>query len=376
MAKIIEPINIVSISKISHARVCLYLRSKEITDNLVETHPFIIVNNNKLQVRHLIAQTKRIIISNVQTVVPNSVIENKFQEWNIDIKSKINTIKTGWEDLGLNHVESFRRQVYVDLNDVNKIPESTLIVHNDVKYWIYLSAAKLICFLCKEEGHLAKHCKNTEFVSQVLLDNINNTQELPSDIKSTQSNNIVSIINQSDINTQFPALPAENSTALFKIPTSKRQLTNSTISSASNSNLSEITENLNKNKTQDLNIIIKANEKILQPKKKRIKNSKNTDDIMIKLETAKTFFNDNNIETPISIDEIGNFLSDTYGNPDTVNIALKYADNTSTIVDMLRKIYDHIQPKNLKARITRIIKKLDKPGAAYSTSEDLSSTQE
>ena len=210
----------------------------------------------------------------------------------------------------------------------------------------------------------------------MLLDNINNTQELPSDIKSTQSNNIVSIINQTDINTQFPALPTENSTALFKIPTSKRHLTNSTISSASNSNLSEITENLNKNKTQDLNIIIKANEKILQPKKKRIKTSKSTDDIMIKLETAKTFFNDNNIETPISIDEIGNFLSDTYGNPDTVNIALKYADNTSTIVDMLRKIYDHIQPKNLKARITRIIKKLDKPGAAYSTSEDLSSTQE
>ena len=40
--------------------------------------------------------------------------------------------------------QSFRRQVYLDLNNVNKIPESTVIVHNDVKYWIYLSAAKLI----------------------------------------------------------------------------------------------------------------------------------------------------------------------------------------------------------------------------------------
>ena len=110
--------------------------------------------------------------------------------------------------------QSFRRQVYLDLNNVNKIPESTVIVHNDVKYWIYLSAAKLIWVLCEGKGHLAKHCKNTEFVCQVQLDNINNTQELPSDIKSSQTNNTESINNHANI--QFPSLPTENSTDLFK----------------------------------------------------------------------------------------------------------------------------------------------------------------
>ena len=92
------------------------------------------------------------------------------------------------------------------------------------------------------------------------------SQELPSDIKSTQTNNTESINNHANI--QLPSLPTENSTDLFKIPTSKRQLTSSTISSEFNSNLSAITENLNKNKTQDSNIIKKANEKIFQPKKK------------------------------------------------------------------------------------------------------------
>ena len=55
------------------------------------------------------------------------------------------------------------RQVYVEREDISKLPEVIQINFENTLYWVYISTKKLTCFLCKEEGgHLAKHCKSIE----------------------------------------------------------------------------------------------------------------------------------------------------------------------------------------------------------------------
>ena len=85
IAKIVGGRNIVSISRTSNSRVCLYLKFQETADKLTEHERYVNVNKNKLEMRPLLAKTKRIIISNIQTVILNIAIERKIQEFNVNL---------------------------------------------------------------------------------------------------------------------------------------------------------------------------------------------------------------------------------------------------------------------------------------------------
>lgn len=49
--------------------------------------------------------------------------------------------------------------MYIQPDDLPKIPESLRVRFADTVYSIYLSTGKLTCLLCKEEGHLARYSK-------------------------------------------------------------------------------------------------------------------------------------------------------------------------------------------------------------------------
>lgn len=124
IAQLIEPQNILYISKISQGRVCLYVTSQEIVDKLVNTHKTVKVNTHLLEIRPLLSQSKRIILSNVPPVIPNSAIENKLAEHNIVPISQITPIRAGINEAGFTHILSFRRQMYINPDDVPKLPDS------------------------------------------------------------------------------------------------------------------------------------------------------------------------------------------------------------------------------------------------------------
>lgn len=162
IGQIIEPKNIVFASRISQNRVCIYLTSSELVDQLVNKGTKIKIENNVLQIRRLISRTTRIIISNACPTIPNDLIEEELNNRGIKTASKITYIRGGNKTPGYEHILSFRRQVYVKSEDLEKIPPSIKINFDDTDYWIYLSKDKVQCFLCKEEGHIAKFCRAAE----------------------------------------------------------------------------------------------------------------------------------------------------------------------------------------------------------------------
>lgn len=99
-------------------------------------------------------------------IIPHKVIEDKLTELNIALKSQISFIRAGMNDPGYSHILSFRRQVYVDPEDIIKFPETIQVNFDNTLYWIYISTDRPACFLCKEEGHLAKYCQKGESSNQ------------------------------------------------------------------------------------------------------------------------------------------------------------------------------------------------------------------
>lgn len=178
---LIHPSNILFMSRISNNRVCMYLTKQNHVDNLVNNNTTIKVGANTITIRPLMSKSKRVTLSNVCPVIPHTVIENKLMEFNVKPVSRMTFIRAGQNDPGYSHIMSFRRQFYVHPDDCNKLPGNFQIDYDGTSYWIYVSTDNLTCFLCKEEGHLAKYCKthigNTQS-SQQTEDTANVTNDL------------------------------------------------------------------------------------------------------------------------------------------------------------------------------------------------------
>ena len=164
IGKIIGPSNMLSISRISQNRVCIYLTSKVKAESILDLHKSATVNGMSLDIRPLNPKTKGVLISNVHTSIPNKEIEKLLIQYGVTIKSDIIRLKSGLNDVGYTHLLSHRRLVYIDAADFNKIPQSCHLEYDNVSYGIYFSSNKPFCFLCKEEGHGSKNCRNTNEV--------------------------------------------------------------------------------------------------------------------------------------------------------------------------------------------------------------------
>ena len=141
------------------------------------------IGQHFLEIRPLISRAKRIIISNACPIIPNGAILDELAKVNITPCSQITYIRAGINDPGFSHVLSFRRQMYINPEDFPRLSPSFSINTDGTDYFIYLSAEKMTCFLCNEEGHTAKHCKNIDSpnIKQIVTENstpqVNNSQQ-------------------------------------------------------------------------------------------------------------------------------------------------------------------------------------------------------
>lgn len=156
LGKQIGPANILYASRISNGRICYYLNSKELVDKLVENKTKIIIGNTSLEIRSLVSKAKRIIISNVCPIIPNSIISEELKRLGVSPVSHVTTLRAGMKERGYTHILSFRRQVFINPEDSQKVPPNLQINHDGTNYWIYFSDDKLNCYKCKEDGHLAR----------------------------------------------------------------------------------------------------------------------------------------------------------------------------------------------------------------------------
>lgn len=161
IGKITDPANIRFVSRISNSRICIFLSSKQIVENITSSYSKIIIGNNTVSLRPLINSHKRIILSNVCPVIPHEIIEKELIILNVKPMSQISFLRAGLSEPGFSHILSFRRQVFIKLEDVDKLPPSLNIFYEDTSYWIYLSGDNINCYLCKKEGHVAKDCPDS-----------------------------------------------------------------------------------------------------------------------------------------------------------------------------------------------------------------------
>ena len=403
------PSNIIACSKISQNRICCYLSSVDLVESLTkESNNSIQIKEHTLKIRTYINKARRMILSNVHICIPNGVLMDKIKEYGVNPKSNLSIIRMGFSEPGFTHILSFRRQVFIDPQDINKLPNEFVINYDNTLHHIYISTDKITCFHCHQEGHTAKYCRNnaTEFsqsptnqsaTSQVSpiyeQESTSRTQTMTSD---TQINTPVSTLlgfTELDVTTTAQAnynyednnkvpqnvnKPEKNKlefdgVALFKKPIIN-QINNNPKRPASS------TTSMEKSSNKDEDIPATEKKYKHMKKKKKIEQLKTPPtDLQTQIDVAKINIDDTTAATfPISYEKFFNFLSESYKYKcsEAKLLASKYTENTDSLVIMMKQIYKEISLTDVKKRITRLSNQLLKVDIdEYTTSSDESVTE-
>lgn len=160
VGKIIGPRNVIFASKVSNNRICIYLANTNLVDFMVSNHSVITVNNEEVHLRRLVTPAKRILFSNVSPNLPHNLLESAIRNIGLKKVSPVSFLRASLPGDEYGHVLSFRRQVYVHPDDTVDLPSSIVINHKDMSYRIFVSYDVLVCFACKQVGHIANKCPN------------------------------------------------------------------------------------------------------------------------------------------------------------------------------------------------------------------------
>ncbi|KAL3288904.1 hypothetical protein HHI36_003349 [Cryptolaemus montrouzieri] len=93
IATLIDPVNITHISPIWKNRICFFLHTKVIAENLTEIHKQVIIKGQTIPKRQLITKAVRVIISNASADIPNGIIKDELVEESVNLVSEITDIK-------------------------------------------------------------------------------------------------------------------------------------------------------------------------------------------------------------------------------------------------------------------------------------------
>lgn len=155
---LIGPKKIISASRISRNRVCIYLDSKATADNFTESREGIEIEGKFVRVKKLISPTKKIILSNVHTSIPNSILADMLKHFKIRTASGVHSLHIRLDRDDYKHISSFRRAVYIYDDENVAIPDNILLKYNNENHRIFLTNDELRCYICKSSGHTALSC--------------------------------------------------------------------------------------------------------------------------------------------------------------------------------------------------------------------------
>lgn len=361
IGKVIDPTNIRFASRIANNRICVYLASKHLVDKIMAEKININIQGRILSVRPFITKAKRIILSNVCPIIPHMELETIMKKMEIRLLSPISFIKAGFTESGFTHILSFRRQIYIHPEDENKLPEYLQVNYDNTTYWIFVSSDKLMCFLCKKEGHMAKQCptlSNKE--SSVSLNNTfsqedqNTSKNLP--LEPQSKNIITSLKNDNNIILTSP-------NKLSKRPLSESASSESTHVPIESDPYSEKPALLSTpNSSSTIFLEPSLIEKISTPIKKKPKKEsmeaklEEVDRSLNPIKEALTLHPD---AYALNYNQLCDFLSKSKGNTNIPQLAQQYSPNITHLTRILRDTYPCLNDRSMKNRFSRIIKKLE-----------------
>lgn len=330
LGKIIEPSQIRFLSRISNNRICIYVATKLIADDIINNKKSLTVQNQKLTMRPLINPNKRIILSNVCPIIPHNEIEKKLQEIQIKPMSPISFLRAGLNETGYNHILSFRRQLYVTPEDFSRLPEKISLDFEETTYWIYISSDTMTCFLCKNEGHVASKCPENSSAS-------------------TELTTVVSgkLHNSEGVSFKRPHPPTESSTTTeISIPIEDHIEDNKTTDeSCSDDDIGDFSQS-------------SSDEKYKTKGGKKLRKNPNSDLDSINWQQVENFLANTSKMYPLTGKQVKSYLKDTFGIKNIDEITYSYTDDIVTLIELFKDLLPIIPCRSVKNRLTRIISKL------------------
>lgn len=329
---VIPPEKIVAGFK-SFNMVKIYLESKELTEKFVNDNPTLKIQEHEIRIKHLVVPNKKVILSNVDPGIPHWAIEEFIDKLNVRRFSSVTLFKTSTTNEKYKHITGSRRVVYVHFEDVNKIPPITRFTFDDETSIMFASPDILKCFVCKDEGHIARMCTKQTENSSSPVDNImsdNTTNEK---------------INES----------CELSQEL--LDSRKRghsELSSDTISTADTNEIenpeTQLTTSMQHSETENKNSAGAA-------KKQRNNSRSPVRNLDTLLEPIKKILDEEN--SLLNYFEFKNFLECIQGSKDPLNIASSYCQDIDDLIKFMRKLYVKLDNPAIKNRFTRTINTLN-----------------
>lgn len=360
LEELINPAEVRFISKISGARVCIFLSSEKLVEELVLKK--VKVKDSILSIRPYVEKNKRVVISNVNPTIPDEIILNAFKNKGIATVSNIHNLKASLIKPGRAHILSFRRHIYIKEQDEELLPATMEIFYEDTKHYIYLSTDSARCFICKQNGHIAKLCPNVSRENLAENSNVNNDRASDSPQVFTNLNNRIS----EQINT--------NPNRAQKRPPPPSSTTGSVSEAGSVKNTTHMlceAEELPKKVIER-----KKAESFKTPASKKMCTDKGTNKLSTDdaIDEAVNAIQKTGTSFIITSTQLQEFINKSHGCTNVLALSHEYTKETDQLVDMLEKVHPYIAESHIKAKFTRIKKKLRKQTASDSQSQDSDSS--
>jgi len=363
IGKLVGPKNVIFASRISNGRICIYLSSKDILDKFMQEHKGIKLGDEFLAARRLITPSKKVILSNVSPSIPNSVIYDELKRLNLKAVSAISFIGAGVSDPNYKHVYSFRRQVFIALEDDQSVPSCIVVKHNGEINRIFFSTDNMRCFICNNLGHISTKCPSH------LMGN-NASGDKPSILDTSVGVQGESFNEQMAENTADKSLPTEaNNGATISTPDPNIAQTSEDSStrplqlsdSGKTSKFKRPAES--SNDSIDIALDCETNENkqpkeqsFKKPHPKKIK-TKSTDDDIFLFREFESVFNEKQI---ISYDTFCEFLVKVKGQQNVYDVATLFNENVSEMLQLTIKARRLATTGRLKSRLKRLCMSLNK----------------
>lgn len=347
IGNIVGPKNVTFASRISKSRVCIYLASKSLVDQLIGNHTTIIVGDMELAVRRLVTPSKRIILSNLSPSIPHETVENELKRLGLNLVSPISFLKAGIPGDEYGHILSFRRQAYISPPEDNyELQTSILMPCEDRFCRVFISTDKMECFICKQPGHKANGCPNASATYSALQTDEDKPLALPETDLSP-----VSLFSQPNLELQTQdefsgrkrghetGTPASTDKGSLSFTESHDMLPPQSSSGRSNQ---------------------KTKLKVQKPAAKKPKKDSPGDKFLPRQsrQVIQEMYEKNPDSFTIRQENFIAFIENTYNCNDPYSEALRFTPNVKALLKDMYRIYPNLKERSLKNRFTRISKKI------------------
>lgn len=134
--------------------VVVFVKEESQVNRLISSG--IVVSGDFITVSPLVAPTVKVTISNMPPFNQSNEIERELLR-NGKLASAIKTVPLGCKHEALKHVMSFRRQVFMFLNE-QELDVSFRVWHEGRAYMVYANTGNMKCFECGDVGHKRLAC--------------------------------------------------------------------------------------------------------------------------------------------------------------------------------------------------------------------------